>query len=79
VAACKNSSAMLFVSAKISHLGILPQGKVESKTRVRNMINQMDKEGFGSCTNTLECEAVCPKEISADFISRMNFEYIKSI
>ncbi len=79
VAACKNSSAMLFVSAKVSHLSIIPQGQVERKTRVRNMIMQMDKEGFGSCTNTLECEAVCPKEISSDFISRMNFEYIKSI
>lgn len=79
VAACKNSSAMLFVSAKISHLSLVPQGQVERKSRVVNLVNQMDKEGFGSCTNTLECEAVCPKEINTNFISKLNLEYIKSI
>jgi succinate dehydrogenase / fumarate reductase iron-sulfur subunit len=79
VAACKNSSAMLFVAAKISHLSIMPQGKIERETRVRQLIQTMDQEGFGSCTNTLECEAVCPKEISTNFISRLNLEYIKSI
>jgi succinate dehydrogenase / fumarate reductase iron-sulfur subunit len=79
VAACKNSSAMLFVAAKISHLSIMPQGKIERETRVRRLIQTMDQEGFGSCTNTLECEAVCPKEISTNFISRLNLEYIKSI
>jgi succinate dehydrogenase / fumarate reductase iron-sulfur subunit len=79
VAACKNSSAMLFVSAKISHLSLIPQGQVERKSRVVNLVNQMDKEGFGSCTNTLECEAVCPKEINTNFISKLNLEYIKSI
>jgi len=79
VAACKNSSAMLFVAAKISHLSIMPQGKIERRTRVRQLIQTMDQEGFGSCTNTLECEAVCPKEISTNFISRLNLEYIKSI
>lgn len=79
VAACKNSSAMLFVAAKVSHLSIMPQGKIERRTRVRQLIQAMDQEGFGSCTNTLECEAVCPKEISTNFISRLNLEYIKSI
>jgi len=79
VAACKNSSAMLFVAAKISHLSIMPQGKIERETRVRQLIQTMDQEGFGSCTNTLECEAVCPKEISTNFISRLNLEYIKTI
>lgn len=79
VAMCKNSSAMLFVAAKISHLSIIPQGKIERKSRVQHLIRAMDKEGFGSCTNTLECEAVCPKEISTDFISKLNLEYIKSI
>lgn len=79
VAMCKNSSAMLFVAAKVSHLSIMPQGKIERKSRVRNLIKAMDQEGFGSCTNTLECEAVCPKEISTDFISKLNLEYIKSI
>lgn len=79
VAVCKNSSAMLFVAAKISHLSIIPQGKIERKSRVKQLIQAMDQEGFGSCTNTLECEAVCPKEISTNFISRLNLEYIKSI
>ncbi|MBS1918227.1 MAG: succinate dehydrogenase/fumarate reductase iron-sulfur subunit [Bacteroidetes bacterium] len=76
VAACKNSSAMLFVSAKVSHLALLPQGAPERKTRVLDMIAQMDKEGFGSCTNTGACEAVCPKEISLTNIARLNGEYL---
>ncbi len=76
VAACKNSSAMLFVSAKISHLALLPQGVPERKTRVLDMMAQMDKEGFGACTNTGACEAVCPKEISITNIARLNAEYI---
>src|SRR5437773_10467820 len=75
VAACKNASAMLFVSAKVSHLALLPQGKVERERRVTNMVNAMDGEGFGNCTVTGSCEAVCPKEISLDFIARMNREY----
>jgi succinate dehydrogenase / fumarate reductase iron-sulfur subunit len=79
VAACKNASAMLFVSAKISHLALLPQGKVERDQRVLNMVTQMDKEGFGGCTVTGSCEAVCPKEISLDFIGLMNREYFKTI
>jgi len=78
VAACKNSSAMLFVSAKVSHLALLPQGNTERKTRVLNMVSQMDKEGFGSCTFTEACEAVCPKEISITNISRLNAEYTKA-
>jgi succinate dehydrogenase / fumarate reductase iron-sulfur subunit len=76
VAACKNSSAMLFVSAKVSHLALLPQGSPERKTRALNMVAQMDKEGFGSCTNTGACEAVCPKEISIENIARLNREYM---
>jgi succinate dehydrogenase / fumarate reductase iron-sulfur subunit len=79
VAACKNASAMLFVSAKIGHLGILPQGKVEQDRRVLNLVEAMDKEGFGNCTNIGSCEAVCPKEISLDFISRMNRDYRKAL
>lgn len=75
VAACKNSSAMLFTSAKVSHLALLPQGDPERKTRVLNMVAQMDKEGFGACTNTGACEAVCPKEISISNIARLNAEY----
>ncbi|PJZ56623.1 succinate dehydrogenase/fumarate reductase iron-sulfur subunit [Leptospira barantonii] len=78
VASCKNASAMLFVSAKITHLGLLPQGKVEQKDRVKKMINAMDKEGFGNCTNQYECEAVCPKSIKRDFIRTMNKDYILS-
>jgi len=66
---------MLFVSAKVSHLALLPQGKVERERRVTNMVNAMDGEGFGNCTVTGSCEAVCPKEISLDFIARMNREY----
>jgi succinate dehydrogenase / fumarate reductase iron-sulfur subunit len=76
VAACKNSSAMLFLSAKVTHLALLPQGNPERKTRALNMIAQMDKEGFGACTNTGACEAVCPKEISIDNIARLNKEYL---
>ena len=76
VAACKNSSAMLFVSAKVAHLALLPQGSPERKTRVADMIAQMDKEGFGACTATGACEAVCPKEISITNIARLNAEYV---
>ncbi len=79
VAACKNASAMLFLSAKVSHLALLPQGEVERKTRVVNMVDQMDKEGFGSCTNTEACEAECPKGISVLNIRRLNAEYIGAI
>lgn len=75
VAACKNSSALLFVSAKIAHLALLPQGGPERKTRALNMVTQMDREGFGACTNTGACEAVCPKEISIRNIARLNKEY----
>ena len=75
VAACKNASAMLFVSAKVSHLALLPQGKAEAKERVENMVAQMDEEGFGACTNTGACSAECPKEISLDHIARLNREY----
>ncbi len=76
VAACKNSSAMLFLSAKVSHLSLLPQGAPERRSRVVNMVAQMDKEGFGSCTNTGACEATCPKEISISNIARLNQEYL---
>lgn len=79
VAACPNSSAMLFTSAKVSHLGLLPQGKVEADTRVINMVNQMDKEGFGQCSNTYACEAECPKEISVTNIARLNRMYMKAM
>ncbi len=79
VAACKNASAMLFVAAKVSHLALLPQGQVERERRVVNMIEQMDKEGFGNCTNQYECEAACPKEISVKFIAKMNREYFKAL
>ena len=75
VAACPNGAAMLFVSAKVSQLALLPQGMPEKKTRVLNMVLQMDKEGFGNCTNIYECEAVCPKGISVSNIARMNREY----
>jgi succinate dehydrogenase / fumarate reductase iron-sulfur subunit len=74
-AACPNASAMLFTSAKISHLAFLPQGAPERRTRVLKMVRAMDAEGFGNCTNTYECEAVCPAEISASFIAKMNREY----
>ncbi len=76
VATCKNSSAMLFVSAKVSQLALLPQGKVEAKERVLNMVKQMDDEGFGNCSNTGACEVECPKGISLDHIARMNREYL---
>lgn len=75
VAACKNSSAMLFVSAKVSQLALLPQGKVEASKRVLNMVSQMEAEGFGNCSNTGACEAECPKEISLENIARLNREY----
>ncbi len=78
VAACKNASAMLFVSAKVSQLSLLPQGKVEAAERVKNMVAQMDKEGFGNCTVTGACEAECPKGISLENIARMNREYLKA-
>ena len=76
VAACPNASAMLFTSAKVSHLALVPQGEVEKENRVLNMVNQMDEEGFGMCSNTRACEAECPKEISWENIARMNREYI---
>ncbi|NBC82574.1 MAG: succinate dehydrogenase/fumarate reductase iron-sulfur subunit [Bacteroidetes bacterium] len=75
VAACKNASAMLFVSAKVAHLSLLPQGRVEAKERVRKMVDTMDELGFGNCTNTGACEAECPKEISLTNIARLNREY----
>lgn len=78
VAACKNASAMLFVSAKVSQYALLPQGQPERTTRVMNMVAQMDKEGFGSCTNTGACEVECPKEISISNIARLNREYLKA-
>lgn len=76
VASCKNASAMLFVSAKVSQMALLPQGQVERKERVLNMVNQMDEEGFGNCSNTGACEVQCPKEISLENIARMNREYL---
>jgi succinate dehydrogenase / fumarate reductase, iron-sulfur subunit len=79
VASCKNASAMLFVSAKVSQLSILPQGQPERAARVLNMVAAMDKEGFGSCTNTSECEAACPAEISVSHIARLNREYLKAL
>ena len=78
VASCKNASAMLFVSAKVSQLALLPQGQVEAKDRVKNMVKQMDEEGFGNCSNTGACEVECPKGISLENIARMNREYLKS-
>ncbi|MDD5425623.1 MAG: succinate dehydrogenase/fumarate reductase iron-sulfur subunit [candidate division Zixibacteria bacterium] len=79
VAACKNASAMLFVAAKVTHLAWLPQGKVERERRVKKMVAQMDKEGFGNCTNYYECEAVCPKNIRVEVIARMNREYLRAL
>jgi succinate dehydrogenase / fumarate reductase, iron-sulfur subunit len=79
VAACKNASAMLFVAAKVSHFNLLPQGKPEKDRRVRAMVQQMDAEGFGACTVTGSCEAVCPKSVSLDFIARMNRDYAVSL
>ena len=78
VAACPNASAMLFTAAKVSHLGHLPQGQTERKARALNMVSTMDAEGFGTCTNHAECEAVCPKEISLRFIARMNRDYLSA-
>jgi succinate dehydrogenase / fumarate reductase iron-sulfur subunit len=79
VAACPNASAMLFTSAKVSHLALLPQGAVERKRRVQAMVAQMDKEGFGRCSNVTACEAECPKEISVENIARMNREYLGAV
>jgi succinate dehydrogenase / fumarate reductase, iron-sulfur subunit len=78
VATCKNASAMLFVSAKVSQFALLPQGRVEATDRVMNMVAQMDAEGFGNCTNTGACEVECPKGISLDYIARMNREYLSA-
>ncbi len=78
-AACPNASAMLFTSAKVSHLAFLPQGAPERTSRVLKMVRQMDAEGFGNCTNTYECEAVCPAEISASFIAKLNREYARAV
>ena len=79
VAACKNASAMLFVGAKVNQLSLLPQGAPERSSRVKNMINTMEEEGFGHCTNTGACEAECPKEISIDNIAKLNREYIRAL
>ena len=78
-AACPNASAMLFTAAKVSHLSLLPQGGPERESRVLNMVRAMDAEGFGNCTNTYECEAVCPAEISASFIAKLNREYARAM
>jgi succinate dehydrogenase / fumarate reductase iron-sulfur subunit len=78
VAACPNGAAHLYTAAKISHLGLLPQGQPERSKRVINMVEQMEAEGFGACTNYAECEAACPKEISIGFISRMNRDYLRA-
>ena len=79
VASCKNASAMLFVAAKVSHLGHLPQGQPERDRRVLAMVRQMDAEGFGNCTNQFECEAACPKEISVDHIARLNRDFAMAV
>ena len=79
VAACKNASAMLFVSAKVGHFAKLPQGQVERERRVLSMLHAMDESGFGNCTNYYECEAVCPKEIKVKFIAMMNREYMRAV
>ncbi len=78
VAACKNASAMLFVAAKVSHLALLPQGEPERVRRVKAMVVAMDREGFGSCSNQYECEAVCPKGVSARFIATLNREFLRA-
>lgn len=78
VAACPNASAMLFTAAKVSHLALLPQGQVESASRAQRMVDQMDKEGFGFCSNIRACEAECPKEISVEHIARLNREFLAS-
>jgi len=79
VAACPNASAMLFVAAKVSHLGLLPQGQPERAQRVLRMVEVMEAEGFGACSNHGECMAACPKEISIDFIARLNRDYLTSV
>ena len=79
VAACKNASAMLFVGAKVNQLSLLPQGNPERSSRVKNMVSQMEKEGFGHCTNTGACEAECPKEISINNIAKLNREYVRAL
>jgi succinate dehydrogenase / fumarate reductase iron-sulfur subunit len=79
VASCKNASAMLFVGAKVSHLGSLPQGQAERRDRALAMVAQHDREGFGHCTNQYECEAACPKEIGVRFIAQLNRDYIKGM
>ncbi len=78
VASCPNASAMLFTSAKVGQFAVLPQGQPERERRVLRMVTQMDEEGFGACTNTLECEAACPKEISTEWIQRLNREYLRA-
>lgn len=78
VAACPNASAMLFTAAKVSHLALMPQGEVENERRVQAMVMQMDREGFGNCSNTYACSAECPKEISVSHIARLNRIYLKS-
>jgi succinate dehydrogenase / fumarate reductase iron-sulfur subunit len=78
VAACPNASAMLFVAAKVSHLGLLPQGQAERNQRVISMVRKMDEAGFGNCRNHYECEAVCPAEVSASFIARLNRDYVSA-
>jgi succinate dehydrogenase / fumarate reductase, iron-sulfur subunit len=78
VAACPNAAAMLFTAAKVAHLNLLPQGQAERETRVRNMVAQMDAEGFGHCTNHYECMAACPKEISVEFIAQLNREFMSA-
>jgi len=79
VAACPNSSAMLFTAAKVSHLALLPQGDPERARRAKRMVTRMDAEGFGDCSNLYECEAACPKEISVEFIAKMNREYLGAV
>jgi succinate dehydrogenase / fumarate reductase iron-sulfur subunit len=79
VAACPNGAAMLYTAAKVSHLGLLPQGQPERYARVVAMVDQMEKEGFGGCTNLGECEASCPKGISIQFIGRMNRDYYRAV
>jgi len=79
VATCKNSSAALFTAAKITHLALLPQGAIEARQRVRRMVMQMDKEGFGHCSNTEACQVECPQEISVLDIARMNWEYNRAL
>jgi succinate dehydrogenase / fumarate reductase iron-sulfur subunit len=78
-AACPNGSAMLFTSAKLAHLGLLPQGEVEQSNRIQHMVAQMDREGFGFCSNIKACEVECPKEISSENIARMNRQYAKAM